>query len=132
MVAWWPGVVPTGRVSGAVWSFADVLPTLAEIGGGGVPEGVDGSSVVGALKGGDLEERFLYWEFFERGFQQAARRGKWKVVRPRAGAKLELYDLEADVGEETDLAEENGEVIEAFEAWMAGARTESAAWPVGG
>lgn len=107
-----------------------MLPTLAEIGGGEVPEGLDGESVVGALEGGELRERSLYWEIFEGGFRQAARRGKWKVVRPKLGAELELYDLEADPGEAKDVAGENAEVVGGFEKWMAGVRTESEAWPV--
>ena len=47
---------------------------------------------------------FLYWEFHERGFQQAVRMGKWKAMRLKNGVPLELYDLDADVGETRDVA----------------------------
>ena len=39
------------------------------------------------------QHEFLYWEFHERGFQQAVRMGDWKAVRPQAGEPLELYNL---------------------------------------
>ena len=31
----------------------------------------------------------LYWEFHERGFQQAVRMGRWKAVRLKNGAALD-------------------------------------------
>ena len=45
---------------------------------------------------------FLYWEFHERGFQQAVRMGDWKAVRPQAGAPLELYNLKHRPRRETE------------------------------
>ena len=54
---------------------------------------------------------FLYWEFHERGFQQAVRMGRWKAVRLKKDAPLELYDLAADPGEQHDVAAANPEVV---------------------
>ena len=39
---------------------------------------------------------FMYWEFHERGFQQAVRMGKWKAVRLAKDKPLELYNLADD------------------------------------
>jgi arylsulfatase A-like enzyme len=73
--------------------------------------------------------QFLYWEFHERGFQQAVRMGSWKAVRLKAGAPLELYDLAADPGEERDLAGTRTDIVDTIEHYLRGARTESARWP---
>lgn len=132
MIARWRGTIPAGVVSDLPWYFADVLPTLAELAGADLPDGVDGVSIAPTLLGReqDLSDRFLYWEYHEGGFQQAARRGKWKVVRRAPGAPLELYDLEADAGETTDLAARHPEVVALFEEYLRTARTPSPNWPV--
>jgi arylsulfatase A-like enzyme len=133
MIVRWPGVVPAGTINEAPWYFPDVLPTLVAIAGGKPPEGIDGISVLPVLKGDaqpELSGRHLYWEFFEGGFKQAARRGAWKVVRPAAEAPLELYHLDRDPSEARDIAGEHPEVIEQFEAYLKTARTPSEHWPV--
>lgn len=43
MIVRWPGRVPAGETSDAVWYFADFLPTVAEL-----------SGAVGAKKGSEL------------------------------------------------------------------------------
>jgi arylsulfatase A-like enzyme len=133
MVVRWPGKVKAGGVSDAVWGFADVLPTLAEI-GGAMPAGaadLDGVSILPTLLGGEqsgLDDRFMYWESFEGGFQQASRWNDWKAVRRNRG-KLELYDLAKDPGEKHDVAAANPQVVKRFEEYLKGARTESTGWP---
>ncbi len=132
MLVRWPGKVPAGAVSEAVWSFADFLPTAASLSGTTTPSGLDGIDVSPALLGNDLpilRERFLYWEFFEQGFKQAARWRNWKAIRSRPHGPLELYDLAQDIGEKHNVAAENPEVVTAFESYLATARTPSDAWP---
>ena len=53
--------------------------------------------------------------------------GKWKAVRLKKGAALELYDLDADAGETRDVAAQNPGVVARVEEYLKGARTESAA-----
>lgn len=131
MIARWTGIVPAGRVSDHVWAHWDVLPTLTEIGGASAPTGLDGISMAGALRGAKApSHEFLYWEFHERGFQQAVRMGRWKAVRLKVNAPLELYDLQSDPGEGRDVAQANPEVVAKIEAYLKTARTESARWPV--
>jgi arylsulfatase A len=127
-----PGRVPAGRTSDVVWAHWDVLPTLAELGGAEAPPVVDGVSVRSVLLGGTaLAERPpLYWEFHERGFEQAVRKGKWKAVRHGPDQPLELYDLEADVSETTDVADRHPEVVAGIEEYLGTARTDSPLWPV--
>jgi arylsulfatase A-like enzyme len=73
--------------------------------------------------------QFLYWEFHERGFQQAVRMGRWKAVRLAAGAPLALYDLEADPREERDVAAAHPGIVKVIEAYLQTARTPSQRWP---
>jgi arylsulfatase A-like enzyme len=123
--------VPAGRVSDHVWAHWDLLPTFAEIAGAAAPEGIDGRSMARALRGEEQStHEFLYWEFHERGFQQAVRMGNWKAVRLKKDAPLELYDLASDRAEATDVAAANAGIVQKIEAYLKTARTESARWPV--
>ena len=132
MVVRWPEEISAGSVSDRPWTFADFLATAADLAEITVSGPTDGVSVVPTLKGQpqpELNERFLYWEFFEKGFQQAARRGDWKMIRSEAAGGLELYDLGVDPGETKNVAGEHPEVIQAFERDLAVARRPSKAWP---
>lgn len=132
MVVRWPGNITPGSVNETPWTFADFLPTAAALAGAEVPALIDGLSVVPLLKGmtqPELEERFLYWEFFEDGFKQASRWQHWKAIRSHPGEALELYHLEKDPGETRNVASEHPEIVHAFENYLATARTPSEAWP---
>jgi arylsulfatase A len=132
MIARWVGTLPAGRVSDHPWAHWDILPTLAELAGARAPDGLDGMSMVRALRGAPQPTHdFFYWEFHERGFQQAVRMGRWKAVRLGTGKPLELYDLGADPREEHDVAAANAEVVERIESYLRTARTPSELWPVG-
>jgi arylsulfatase A len=131
MIASWPGTIPSGRVSNHPWAHWDMMPTLAEVAGGEAPSGIDGVSMARALRGASQPaHQFLYWEFHERGFQQAVRMGPWKAVRLKKDAPLELFNLADDPGEQTEVAAENPKVIAQIEQYLKTARTESARWPV--
>ena len=132
MIVRWPGKVPAGRTSDAPWYFADVLPTLAELTGAPPPSDNDGISVLPTLLGSKqkTDDRFLYWEFFERNFQQAVRWRNYKVVRLAQDKPLELYDLAEDLAEERDISAESPDVLAKFEAYLKTARTESVNWPI--
>jgi arylsulfatase A len=130
MIAWWPGTIPAGRRSDHVWSHWDVLPTLADTAGAKPPGGIDGVSVAHVLRGQTQRApEFLYWEFHERGFQQAVRMGNWKALRLKPGEPLELYDLENDVREERNVAAANPQIVARIEEYLKTARTESPYWP---
>lgn len=134
LVARWPGKVAAGTTSDAIVALVDMLPTLATIGGAKVPPGLDGVSIVPTLLGKpqpELADRTLYWEFHEGDFQQAARQGRWKAIRRRIDGSIQLFDLDQDLGEQTDCAAEHPEIIERFQKFFAGARTESVDWPIG-
>jgi arylsulfatase A len=134
MIVRWPGKIAPNALSDLPWYFADVLPTLAEIAGTESPDAIDGVSVLPTILGNpqSLDDRPLYWEFFESGFQQAVRLGNWKAVRLAPGEPMELYNLSTDEGEINDVASRHPEVVARIEAYMKTARTPSENWPVEG
>jgi arylsulfatase A len=131
MVVWGPGRVPAGRVSDHVWAAWDVLPTLAELAGADAPDDIDGLSMANALtgRGPAPEHESLYWEFYEGTPAQAVRMGRWKAIRqPMLSGPIELYDLQADPGEQRDVAAQHPEIVERARAAMRQAHTPSPMW----
>jgi arylsulfatase A-like enzyme len=133
LIARWPGRIQAGAVTGHVSAFWDFFPTFAVLAGGEAPENIDGICMVPTLLGiprKQEQHEYLYWEFLERGSAQAVRLGRWKAVR-LPGGSLELYDLETDLGETTNIAAGNPEIVARVRECLAAARTESAYWPLG-
>jgi len=130
MIVRWPGTVPAGRTSTHPWAHWDMLPTFVDLAGGKVPGDIDGMSMARALRGESQPTHpYFYWEFHERGFQQAVRMGRWKAVRLKPGAPLELYDLEKDEREQQDVAAAHADIVKKVEAYLETARTPSERWP---
>jgi arylsulfatase A len=131
MIARWTGTVSAGKVNDRLAAHWDWLPTLAEVAGARSPAGIDGLSMLPTLRGRvQRPHDFLYWEFHERGFQQAVRMGPWKAVRLAKDRPLELYNLDADPKEQHDVAASQPDVVAKIEAYLETARTESPDWPV--
>ena len=131
MIVRWPDQIQAGSTSDEPWAFWDVLPTCAELAGIEGPEGLDGISLVPALTGKTQQSHeYLYWEFHERRFAQAVRQGRWKAVRLNPGEPIELYDLEADLGEQNDIASRHPDIVKRMDEIMRSARTESPYFPV--
>ncbi len=109
-----------------------MLPTLTELAGAKTPTGIDGMSMARALKGQQQPtHEFMYWEFHERGFQQAVRMGHWKAVRLKKDAPLELYDLpERPHRAARRRRRPTRRSSRRSKSTSKTARTESARWPV--
>jgi len=130
-IAWSPRYVKPGELNHVPGYFADIMPTLGDIASSKVAYKTDGTSLYPQIKGKqDAESRFLYWEFFEKGFEQAVRYGNWKAVKRKG--KIELYDLSKDISEKKDLATEHPELIQQVEEYLKTCRTESPFWPTSG
>jgi arylsulfatase A-like enzyme len=130
-LARWAGRIQPGRVSDHPWAFWDVLPTLAEVAGVQPPSGLDGLSALPAILGTPQKEHdYFYWEFHERAFKQAVRTGRWKGIRTGLDGPVELYDLDADIGEERNVAARHPSVVRRIQDLLRTSRTESPEWPV--
>jgi arylsulfatase A-like enzyme len=131
-LACWPNHVPVGATNDAAFYFADYMPTLAGFAGATAPANIDGIDVASLFLGGtkQLPERFLYWEFYERGFEQAVQWGQWKAIRHKPGGPLELYKLPGDIGEKNNISAQNPEVVAKIEAYLKTARTDSPEFPI--
>jgi len=134
-IARWPGTVPAHRISDEVIAFQDMLPTFAELAGAAAPEKIDGVSIVSALKGGKLDasREYLYWDYghCRARYDQAVRWKKWKGIRLGREGKIQLYNLEADVGESHDVADQHPDVVRHIAHLMATAATPSDRYPIG-
>jgi len=131
MIAHWTGELPAGRVSGVPWAHWDVFPTVAELARARVPAGIDGISMTRALRGSAQKpHQYFYWEFHERGFQQAVRMNRWKAVRLAKDAPLELYDLETDPYEAQNVAASRADIVTQIETYLKTARTDSPLFPI--
>jgi arylsulfatase A-like enzyme len=131
-IAHWTGTIRPGQVSDAVFAFWDFLPTCAELAGAKPPAGIDGISIVPALKGGLLPRReYLYWEFHEKGFSQAVRIDNWKGVRKASRRNpIELYDVMKDPGESTNVASAHPALVKRIGEIMISGRTDSPQFPI--
>jgi len=115
----WPGELPSGvRLRGPV-ELGDLAPTVLDLLGVGYePKDFQGISLASALQGVEsldparplLLQRRLYnteWVHGHRvtGEQYALRSGRWKLTVSYEPGSFELYDLETDPGETTNLAD---------------------------
>ena len=132
-LAWWPGKVKAGTESAHVGYFPDWLPTAAELAGAPMPEKTDGLSIVPALLGdADAQKRheFLYWEFHEGGFKQAALyQGRWKGIRTGdPDAPVQLFDQQNDIAEKTNVAARHPDIAALIGDYLNTARTPLPEW----
>ena len=80
---------------------------------------------------------FLYREFSGYGGQQAVWMGKWKGLRKNMRRNnnpdplaIELYDLEADISESTNVSRQNPEVVTTLAAIMKQQHQPSTRFPI--
>jgi arylsulfatase A-like enzyme len=123
-IAWWPGRVEAGTTTDVPSYFGDYLRTFADLAGASAPDAIQSISLVPTLLGDTTQQAthdYLYWAF--QG-QQAVRQGRWKAVRDSiGGGPTALYDLDADPGESTDVADAHPDVVERLTGLMDEAHT---------
>lgn len=121
-VARWPKVIEAGRESDHISAFWDMYPTFCEVAGRKVPQGLDGIPMLPEFKNEPQPQHdYLYWEFHELGGRQAVRMGKWKGVRynlAKGNRDVELYNLETDIGEEHNIADQHPKIAEKMRQLM--------------
>jgi len=101
----WPGQVPRG-VHDGLWSQYDFRPTLLDYLGLDDPEAdiLPGHSFAGVLRGEPDAGREEVVIFDEYGPTRMIRELAWKYVHRYPDGPHELYHLESDPGEKTNLA----------------------------
>lgn len=148
-IARWPGKIPKGSVCNEPAMTMDLLPTFAKLIGAELPKHkIDGLDIWPLLSGDPKAKNPHDACFFYFGNNQleAVTSGKWKLQLPhtyrtlggkpggrdgkpapyetRKLEKAELYDLENDIGETTDLAGKHPDVVKRLEAYAEQAREE--------
>ena len=123
LVVRWPGRIKAGSKSELLCAHYDLPATLAEIAGADFGEGSDGISLQPNFLGEQQKaHEFLVWDFAGYGGQLAVRMGKWKGiwrgVKKNPDVTMELYDLDADIGETKDLAANHPEIVARLKAIM--------------
>ena len=129
----WPGWIPAGAVCHELAATIDVLPTIAGLIAADLPpHPIDGLDLWPLMSGrpdaGAPHDRYLYYWGREL---HAIRQGPWKLHFPhsyrtldgppgrdgvpgeysQARTDLALYNLETDVGEQVDVAEQFPEIV---------------------
>lgn len=128
---WWPGKIPAGSVCSEVAASIDVLPTLAGLAGGALPERkIDGKDIwpLMSAAGGAKSPHDNYVLMHGPG---TVRSGKWKFYPWQEGKQnqrgdkitgepskdpVQLYDTVADIGETTNVASKHPDVVERLQA----------------
>ncbi len=130
----WPARVKPG-VSDALVSQVDLLGSLAALSGQAVPAGqaIDSRDQLAALLGEDRTGRD---HVVEHAGRLALREGRWKYIEPSQGPRMnvqtntelandpgpQLYDLETDLGERTNLAAKHPDRVKAMADRLASLR----------
>jgi arylsulfatase A len=117
-IAWWPGQLEAGKVSDALVSSVDFLPTFAELAGIDLPTSqvFDGISLVDLLEGSAPDpERAIFWHYpvyHHAEPASAIRKGNWKLIHNLVNDQRYLYNLETDLGETNDLSQSEQELAD--------------------
>lgn len=117
MIVKWPHTVKAGSVVHQPAIIEDFFPSILEMAGiqkTDLIQEVDGKSFLPLLKGEDYRhtDRFLIWHNPHQwtspdgpgiNYFSAIRQGKWKLIYDYRKGKLELYNLDKDLGEHLNL-----------------------------
>jgi len=132
LIVKWEGEIVPGSVTDYPWASWDLMATAAELVGEEVPLGIDGVSALEVLKGKTMHRKnILYWEYLVRNeLRIAIVDGKWKGLTYSLSDDLELYNLDIDPSETTDLADRYPEKIAGLKELIRINRVKSGDWPI--
>jgi arylsulfatase A len=130
----WPGKIPSGAVCSEVASTIDLLPTLAGLAGAVPPPDrvIDGKDIRPLMFGVENARTphnvFQYWKQRRQGGAEPAqleaiRSGPWKLRME--GNQVELFNLQDDIGETKNLAEQMPGRVEQLQQEMSRAANEA-------
>ncbi|WP_121353543.1 sulfatase-like hydrolase/transferase [Flavisolibacter nicotianae] len=129
----WPGKIPAGKVNEkAVMSVVDIVPTVAALTGVKLPndyrsDGVDESKVLLGKQANEPHDLFWYYnnepvpgKAANISPTLAMRSGKWKLLMEPDGSKKQLYNLEKDHKETTNLVDAEKKITTEMTKKLAG------------
>jgi arylsulfatase A-like enzyme len=127
-IAEWPSRIAPGTKSDIACATVDYYPTIVEITGANLGKKadrpIDGRSLVPVLTGKGTERTeplfFGYRRLYSDTDYQALTETRYKLIKSAdAKPKYELFDLQTDPGEKTDLAKSEPERVAKMKARMA-------------
>jgi arylsulfatase A-like enzyme len=118
-IFYWKGKLMEGLEAEQYFSNTDYFATIKEILGDEVIQ-EDGQSILPLLKGGEIQERAIFWHYPHFSNQMgrpssAIRKGDWKLVFFYESGEKELYRITEDDSEAKNLVSINLEKAE--ELW---------------
>ena len=120
-LARWPGRIKPGSQSGELLSLVDMLATCAAVADQRLPDGAgpDSFNLLPLLLGQRPKKPLRDHLVMQGGNPRnlAIRKGPWKL----AGG--ELFNLEADLGEQTNVAAQHPEIVQELSGLLAGIRS---------
>lgn len=133
-VMWAPGRIPAGSECDELAGTIDLLPTIAALSGEPLPHDrkIDGKDISLILTQDAESPRQEFLHYTSRGELEGLRQGDWKLLVKRAPAprgknkgkqalrdsEVMLFDLSVDVGEQTNLANSNPEIVDRMKRRM--------------
>ncbi len=99
-----PGI-SKGETSDALTYLFDLFPTLCDLTGLAIPEGVEGESLVSILRDEEKKVRESAFTAY-KDVQRAVRDERWKLIRYPKVKVTQLFDLNNDPHEMNNLAED--------------------------
>ncbi len=128
----WGEKIRKSRFSFHVSAFWDFLPTICDLIGVDIPEGVNGMSFLPELLSMKQKAHdYIYHEFHEKGGKQSLIRvaDGWKLIRLQvsnpARTQEELYNIYYDPGELGNVINQYPDVADELRKVMDSSRTES-------
>ena len=111
-IACWPGKIEAGRVSDLTAMGADLLPTMAAIGGIDLAADlkIDGINLLPHLIENKLPApRPLFWSLNDK---LAIRKGDFKLITDTTFSETTLYNLSVDLGEKNNIAADYPDLVQ--------------------
>jgi len=128
----WPEKIPAGTVCREITSTIDLLPTIAHLAGAEPPTDrvIDGKDIrpllfgeAGARSPHDafyfypkqetkpMAIRWGRWKFYKAGLRHRTWKENGKWIHRKVPCPTELYDLEADISETKNLADQHPDLV---------------------
>ena len=113
-IIYWPGKLPEGSVNDELMTTMDIFPTIASIVGAELPNNVviDGKDILPTLLEQQKSPHDAFY-YYNENTLEAVRSGEWKM-RLKNGRPIELYNLKLDIGESTNVLDENPSIVNAL------------------